>query len=57
MNLFKNRQTNLRANEVDTDIIAFNVTEEDMDEIVDYMIASLMAKSLAEFGETPDILQ
>lgn len=38
---------------VDTDLIAFNISSEDFEHVIDCLVSSITAKCIIEFGEVP----
>ena len=45
------------AAEIDHDIIAFNVAEEDVEEVTDYLLAAIITKSIMETGMQPELFE
>ena len=43
--------------EIDQDIVAFNVVEEDVEEVTDYLLAAIITKSIMETGMQPEIFE
>ena len=57
MRFYGNKKQILDVAEIDTDIIAFDVPEDEVEVIVDYLVSAIMTRSIMEFGETPVILE
>ncbi len=55
MSDFQKRQMDYSTAEIDKDIIAFHVDEEDRDTVVEYLVAAIVTKCIIQFSETPDI--
>ena len=56
MSDFNKRQMNYPTAEIDRDIIAFHVDDEDRDTVTEYLVAAIVTKCIIQFGETPEIL-
>ena len=55
MSDFSKRQMRYQTAEIDKDIIAFHVEEEDKDTVTEYLVAAIVTKCIIQFGETPEI--
>ena len=55
MRVYGNK-TELDIARVDTDIIAFMVEPEEVDDIVEYLVSAIIARCVYEFGASPKIL-
>jgi len=41
--------------QVDTDMIAFNVSPEELEVISEYLVAAIVTRCLMEFGQAPEV--
>lgn len=57
MYLYGNKPRIEDAAIIDHDVVAFNVSNEERDEIGEFLIAAIVTRCLMEFGQTPDILE
>ena len=56
MLVFPKKERNLDAATLDIDMVAFHVDEAEMEDVVDYLVAAIMARCMLEFGDTAEIL-
>ena len=57
MKIFGNQKRVNDVAKIDTDIIGFHVTDEDIEYVAEYLTAAIVTRCLMEFGETPEILE
>lgn len=53
MAIFNNRSMEYDTAEIDGDIVAFNVTEKDAENVANYLAAAIMAQCMMEYGSAP----
>jgi hypothetical protein len=53
MALFNNRSMEYDTAEIDVDVIAFNVTEKDAENVANYLAATIMARCMMDYGIAP----